>query len=216
MKIIVTGATGMVGAEVIRQAIADTEITSIVAIVRGALDIEDPKLKTVVHKDFLHYDSIAHVFAEADAVLWCLGISQTQVSKQQYITITYEYTIAAATAMLKANPSIRLVFVSGGGADSTEKSRTLFARVKGQTENALRKMNFKSLVIARPGGIQPIHPNKNAPFLYKLFLPLFPIMSLLTPSKMIKSDRLARALLRLAKERGDGSIVENAELLRIA
>lgn len=202
----------MVGAEVIRQAILDESVSEVFALVRNGLDISDPKITVILHKDFLHYEGLASVFSGADACIWCLGISQTQVSKQQYYTITYEYATAAAAAMRKANPNIRLVFVSGDGADSTERSRTLFARVKGQTENALKNMALKSLVIARPGGIQPLHPNKKAPFLYKLFLPLFPLMALLAPSKIIRSDKLARALIHLAKNGSDKTIVENKEL----
>jgi uncharacterized protein YbjT (DUF2867 family) len=216
MKIIVTGATGTVGAEVVRQAMIDDSITQIIAIVRNPPEMTHPKLKIIVHKDFLHYDSLLPLFAECDACLWCLGVSQTQVSKQQYMVITYEYTLAAAQAMLKANPRIKFLFVSGGGADSTEKSRTLFARVKGQTENALQRLAWKELIIARPGGIQPIHKDRNLAFAYKLFLPLFPIFRLLAPSKVITSVELAKALLYAVKRGTDKVILENIDLKKLA
>lgn len=216
MKIIVTGGTGMVGSEVIRQAIADPVITEIIVLVRKAPDILDPKITTVIHNNFLDYSAVASIFDGCQACIWCLGISQTQVSKQQYEVITYEYTIAAAKAMLAANPNMRFVFVSGEGADTTEKSKTIFARVKGKTENALRQLPFSHLVIARPGGIRPIHKNKNAPFLYKLLTPLFPLMELMTPSKMINSVQLAKALLYTAKSKTDKTVLENMDLKQIA
>ena len=121
------------------------------------------------------------------------------MSKEEYHTITYDYTMEAAKAMLQANPSIAFVFVSGGGADSTEKSRTLFARVKGKTENALLRLPFKKLYMARPAGIKPIHQNRNAPLTNKIFIPLFPIFELLMPNLVISSVQLAKVLLHMAK-----------------
>lgn len=156
------------------------------------------------------------LFKNADACLWCLGISQSQVSKEQYHVITYDYAMAAANAMLNANPTISFLFLSGGGADSTEQSKTLFARVKGKTENALKNLPFKQLIIARPGGIKPITKNPNAPFVNKLVLPLFPIMELFAPSLVITSVDLAKALLYLVKNGTDKLILENVDLKNIA
>jgi uncharacterized protein YbjT (DUF2867 family) len=215
MKIIVTGATGLVGAEVIRQAIQDRNVTGITALSRKPIDIVDQKLTTIIHNDFLDYSSLSELFKKADACIWCLGVSQSQVSKEQYHTITYDYAIKAANAMLYTNPQIRFVFVSGGGADSTEQSKTLFARVKGKTENALKKLPFKSLVIARPGGIKPVNPNPNAPFIYKLMYPLFPIVEWIAPSTVISSVDLAKALLHLARTGSETTILENVALKAI-
>ena len=205
----------MVGAEVIREAIKDIAISSITAIVRKPLEIEHPKLKTVLHHDFMNYAALDEVFKSSDACIWCLGISQSQVSKEKYEQITYDYVVAAAEAMLKANPSIIFMFVSGGGADSTEKSRTLFARVKGKAENALLKMPFKKLYIARPAAIMPIHKNKNAAFAYKLMIPLFPILRILTPSYVITSVELAKAMLDIVKNGSNTNIFENKTLQEI-
>ena len=144
MKIIVTGATGLVGAEVLRQAILDETIEEITAIVRRPLTLQHPKIKTIIHQNFLDYSTLSDVFKQHDAFLWCLGISQSQVSKEEYQTITYEYTIEAAKTVLNVNPEMTFLFLSGMGADSTEKSKTLFAQVKGKTENGLLKMSFKN------------------------------------------------------------------------
>ena len=212
MKIIVTGATGTTGSEVIRQAILDKEIHRIVALARKPLDLKDDKLSVIPHQDYLDYSSLNNLFAGSNAIIWCLGVSQFQVSKEQYSIITHDYTISAAKAALKANPSISFVFVSGDGADSTEMSRTIFARVKGKTENSLKQLPFKHLYIARPGGIKPVHRNKNMAFVNKLALPLFPIMELLAPGAIISSVQLAKALLKLAKNGNDKIILQNTEL----
>src|SRR5690242_8649945 len=110
MKILVTGATGMAGAEVIRQAIADQTIEKITALVRKPLMLQDARLQTVIHSDFLDYSGCTSMFRDHDVCIWCLGISQTQVSRQEYHTITYDYVVEAAKAMIAANPSIGFVF----------------------------------------------------------------------------------------------------------
>jgi uncharacterized protein YbjT (DUF2867 family) len=221
MKIIVTGATGLVGAEVVRQAMLDNDIQEISALVRRPLDIPHlpaqggVKLKVVIHKNFLDYDPLSELFKTHDACLWCLGISQNQVNKEEYHTITYDYAMEAAKAMLRANPSITFLFLSGEGADSSEKSKTLFARVKGKTENALQKLPFKKLIIARPGGIRPIHQNPHAPWTNKIMIPLFPVFELLMPRMVISSVQLAKALLYLVKNGADKIILPNPDLKQI-
>ena len=212
MNILVTGATGLVGAEVIREAIKDSGITNITALSRRPLSIEHPKLQTVHHKDFISYAGLEDVLAKQDACLWCLGISQSQVSAREYEVITYNYAIAAAKAMHQANPSMIFLFVSGQGADTQEKSKTLFARIKGKTENALQRLPLNQLYIVRPGGIRPVNPNPNAPFVYKLFLPIFPLMELFAPSSVINSVQLAHAILRIIKEKPQQVLFHNPEL----
>ncbi len=212
MKILVTGATGMAGSEFIRQAAEDKNIEHITALVRRPLEISHPKINTVIHHDFLNYDAVKGILKDCVACVWCLGISQLQVSKQQYAVITYDYTIAAARAMLEVNPSIHFLFLSGNGADRSGKSKVLFARLKGKTENALLEMNFKQLTIARPDAIWPRHKNKNAPLAYKLVMPLFPLVERFAPHKIIGSVQLAKALLRLLKDPGEKNTYENMEL----
>lgn len=202
----------MVGAEVLRQAIADNYILEITAITRKPIDIQHPKIKTVIHQDFLDYSSLSEVFKKHDACIWCLGISQSQVSKEEYNIITYHYTIEAAKAMLHANPAITFLFLSGMGADSTEKSKTIFARVKGKTENALQKLGFKKLYIVRPGGIKPVHKNKNTALTNKLMIPFFPLLELIIPSMMITSVELAKTMLYIAKNDSDLKLMENKDL----
>ncbi|HEY0679272.1 MAG TPA: NAD-dependent epimerase/dehydratase family protein [Chitinophagaceae bacterium] len=216
MNILVTGGTGLAGAEVIRQAIADPEIKKITTLTRRPLVIEHPKLETIIHKDFVNYSGLEDVMSRQDACLWCLGISQSQVSQREYFVITYNYALAAAKALLSANPSITFLFLSGAGADTTETSKTLFARVKGKTENALQSLGLKRLYIARPGGIRPIHKNPNTALTNKLMIPFFPLLQLLAPSMVINSVQLAKALLHIIKTTPDTMLFENKDLKRIA
>jgi len=202
----------MAGSEVIRQAITDDNITQIIALVRRPLEIAHSKISSIIHQDFLNYDAVKDHFKDCDACIWCLGISQLQVSKQQYGIITYDYTIAAAKAMLAVNPDIHFVFLSGNKADRTEKSKVLFARIKGKTENALLGLGLKKLTIARPDAIWPKHKNKNAPLAYKLAFPFFPLVEKFTPAKIIGSVQLAKALLYLTKNISEKDTYENTEL----
>lgn len=213
MKIIVTGATGLIGSEVVRAAIADRSVDELILLLRNPSELRHPKITTVIHKDFSDYLACKEYFERADALIWCLGISQTQVSKQQYEVITYDYTKACIDFCKQVKPSIRFVFVSGDGADRTEKSRTLFKRLKGKAENALLRSGLPDIIIARPDAVRPRRKNKRAPFAYKLVYPLFPLVEKLAPHKIIWSDVLAKALLELAKEgHDDRNIIENIEL----
>jgi NAD(P)H-binding len=212
MKIIVTGATGLIGAEVVRQAINDSNITELILLVRNKPETEHPKITVVIHNDFSNYAAVSEYFRKAGALIWCLGISQTQVSKKQYEIITYEYLDGCVKFCMQANPAIRFVFVSGDGADRTEKSRTLFKRLKGKAENSLLRSGLKNSFIARPDAVRPKHKNKRAPFAYKLVYPLFPLIEKLAPHKIIWSDVLARALLHIAKNGYEKNTIENVEL----
>ena len=212
MKIIVTGATGLAGEELVRQAIADDNITSITAIVRKPMKLLSAKLNTIIHNNFMDYSGLEDLFKNCDTFFWCLGISQSQVSKAEYERITYDYTIAAASKIAEVNPNLKFIFLSGAGADSSETSKTLFARIKGKTENRLKSMTLNKLFIVRPGGIKPIHKNPNTAFFNKvmyLFLPLFEIV---WPSMVIGSDTLAKAMLWIAEQEPAMQTFENNDL----
>ena len=206
----------MAGSEVVRQAILNPSISEITLIARKPLQINHSKIKTVIHSDFLNYDALKNIFANHDACIWCLGISQAQVKEPEYIKITYDFTIAAAKSMLQHNPNITFLFLSGAGADSNEKSNTLFARIKGKAENELKRMGFKHLYIARPGGIRPMHKKENAAWFEKILIPLYPVFELLLPTKFIKSTELAIAMLNIVLKGSNLVIHENTDLQKLA
>ena len=210
--IIVTGATGLAGSEVVRQAILDKDIETITALVRSPLPIQHPKLNIVLHENFRDYSALRDLFASHDSCIWCLGISQSQVKEDEYIRITYDYAVTAAQAMLNANPRITFLFLSGMGADSQEKSRALFARIKGKAENNLKRLPFKKLYIARPGGIIPVHKKKNPALFERFLIPLMPIINFVAPSTMISSVDLAKAMLDVVKNGSDRIVLENMAL----
>lgn len=212
MKLLITGATGLIGAEVVRQAIQDDSIDEIIVLLRNEPEIKNAKTTVVLHNNFSGYSGLEKFFKKADALIWCLGISQTQVSRKQYEIITYDYTLACARFCVSVNPAIRFVFVSGNGADRTEKSRTLFKKIKGKAENGLLNSGLTNLFIARPDAVRPKHKNKRAPFAYKLVYPLFPLVEIVAPSKVIWSDVLARALINISKHGYEKDTLENMEL----
>ena len=215
MKIIVTGSPGTVGAELVRQAVADNDIEQVILLARNPSETKHPKIREIIHKNFLDYSGLENVFKEADACIWCLGISQTSVTKDQYFIITYEYTVAAAKAMLDGNPSITFLFLSGQGADATEKSRILFARVKGQTENALKAMNFRKLLIFRPGGINAVTRRRNMSPQKKFETILVKAMKAVIPWTVVDTDVLAKAMLKTIKENSELVIIDHKTIRRL-
>lgn len=215
MKIVIFGATGTAGSEVVRQAIADNEIDQVFVVSRQLMDYNHPKVRSILHRDFLNYKELLPIFKEVDACIWCLGISQTMVSKEQYVVITYDYVMAAAKAMLSVNPEISFVFLSGQGADSKEKSRILFARVKGKAENALKSLSFKHLYVFRPAGIVPAVLHANLTSGKKWEFRILKITARLLPWFTISTIQLAQAMLILVKNKKDSILLENAQIKEI-
>ncbi len=129
-RIIITGASGLVGSETLRRALDHGQVTAVTALVRRPLQISHPKLKIVIHKDFLNYDLLGDLFANHDACIWCLGISQSRVSASEYFIITHDYALAAATAAFHFNPRMVFSFVSAMGADPAGRFPLRFARVE--------------------------------------------------------------------------------------
>ena len=220
MRLLVFGATGTSGAEVIRQAILDPEVTEIYAVVRRPLKISNIKLKVIEHENFLDYSNLFEIFKNIDICAWCLGVSQTQVNSQELHIITFNYTLAGADAILKANPKVKFLFQSGAGADLSEKSSVPFEKEKGMTENALIKKfsayPWAKLFIARPAGIQPIHLNKNTALVNKFIAPFYPLIKFFAPKLVITSVELAKAILNILKYGYKTSILTNQDLKNLA
>lgn len=215
MKIIITGATGTAGSEVLRQALADPEISDVLVLSRRPLDVTGAKLKTVLLNDFLDYAGNVSQFAGYDACLWCLGISQTEVSKQDYEKITFDYALAAAQAMQACSDDFRFCFLSGRGADSTEKSAILFARVKGKTENALTRLGRPKAWHFRPGYIHPVTapPRRR---IERWLAPLTPLFYRFLPAHIISTVELARAMLFVARHGSTKTILENDDIRELS
>ena len=146
----------MVGAGALIECLADPRVRSVLAVTRSPIDRTHPKLREVIHHDFFVYDTLREDFATCDACVFCLGVSSVGMSEVTYTRLTYDLTLAAAHAMADVNTRLTFCYVSGVGTDSTERGRTMWARVKGRTENALLALPFKAAYMFRPGYIQPV------------------------------------------------------------
>jgi uncharacterized protein YbjT (DUF2867 family) len=219
MKAIIFGATGMVGQGVLRECLLDSEIESVLAIGRSPTRRQHLKLREIIHRDFSDFSAIAESLAGYDACFWCLGVTSAGLSEQEYQRMTYDFTIAAAQALVKESPQMTFLFVSGAGADSTEKSRTMWARVKGKTENALLRMPFKAVYIFRPAYIQPLHGIQSRTKLYRaLFIiaaPLYPLWKVLLPKYVTTTEQLGRAMIEIGKHGASKHVLESCDIVKI-
>ena len=157
MKVILFGATGMVGQGVLRECLLDAGVESVLAVGRSPTGQRHEKLREIVHDNFLDYSAIESRLAGYDACFFCLGVSSLGMNEEHYRHLTYDITLAAARTLAKLNPQMVFVYVTGRGTDSSEKGSLMWARVKGKTENDLLRLPFKAAYMFRPAGIQPLH-----------------------------------------------------------
>ncbi len=206
MKIILTGATGFTGSEVLKQALNDPTIEQTTVLSRRSTGMTHARLKEVILENFLDYSGVD--LSGYDACVWCLGVSQTQGTEASYIQITYDYTIAAAKAMWAANPALRFCFLSGRGADPTEKSTVLYRKIKGRTERTLTEMSA-NLFIFRPGFIRPTKATGPRKDFQRWLTPIGTLMGFFNENFAVDGDQLARALLQIAKQGHGDHVFEN-------
>jgi uncharacterized protein YbjT (DUF2867 family) len=206
----------MVGQGVLRECLLDPAVTEVLSIVRAPTGQNNPKLRELVHRDFLDFSAIADQLTEFDACFYCLGATSAGKSEAEYTRITYDITMAAATALAARNPNMTFVFVSGAGTDGTGQGRVMWARVKGKAENALLGMPFKAVYMFRPGLIQPMHGVQSKTALYRipyaLLAPLVPFLRHRFPRYVTTTEQLGRAMLRVAKTGADKRVLENADI----
>ncbi len=213
MNVILTGATGVAGSEALRQCLGDPRVTRVTVLTRRPTGVAHPKLTELTLADFLDYGPVLERIAGHDACLWCLGISQNRVTRGEYERITFDYTLAGARAMASVNPRFTFCFLSGAGADRAEKSRVLFARVKGRTENALLALEAPVTYCFRPGFIQPDVPTRIEDRLGAL---VAPVARLVSRQFSIRTAALARGMLHVARHGAATRILDNAEIQALA
>jgi len=220
MKVILFGTTGMVGQGVLRECLIDPEVESVLSVVRRSSGQTHQKLKEITHDNFFDFSKIENDLTGFNACFFCLGISSAGMSEAEYKRITYDITIAAAQTLLKMNPNLTFIFVSGLGTDSTEKSKTMWARIKGKTENALLQMPFKAKYMFRPGFIQPLHGIASKTKLYKVFYvlitPLYPLLKILFPKHVTTTEKIGRAMINVAKQGASKNILTTADINEVA
>lgn len=220
MNVAIFGATGMIGQAVLRECLQDPEVKTVLSIIRNATTQQHPKLRELIHKDFLDFSPIANQLTGLDTCFFCLGISSAGLSEGEYRRITYDITIAAAQTLLRLNPSLTLIYISGAGTDSSGRGRSMWARVKGQTENALLAMPFRAAYMFRPGLIVPLHGIKSRTriyqFAYTLMKPLLPWMQRRWPASVTTTEKLGRAMLKAAKQGVPKRILETSDIAELS
>lgn len=218
MKIILFGATGMVGQGVLRECLLDPDVEGVLCISRAPLEQKHDKLQVALLQDFTDYTPIEAQLWGYDACFFCLGITSVGMTEEAYRRITHDFTVAAAKALLARNPGMTFVFVSGAGTDAN--SRTMWSRVKGQAENAILAMPFKGKFIFRPGIIQPMHGitsrTRAYRVLYAVFRPLVPLLKAIFPNHITTTERVGRAMLAVAKHGSDKKYLENRDINAVA
>jgi uncharacterized protein YbjT (DUF2867 family) len=216
MKIILFGATGMVGQGALRECLLDPEVETVLSIGRGTTGQQSPKLRERVHQDFSDFSPIENDLTGFDACFFCLGVSSAGMSEPDYRHVTYDFTLAAARALAPRNPGMTFIYVSGTGTDSTARGRSMWARVKGETENALLALPFKAAYMFRPGFIQPQHGITSKTRLYRaaylVTAPLFPILNTFFPKYMTTTEKVGRAMLAIAKHGAPMRLLENRDI----
>ncbi len=219
MKVMIWGATGMVGQGVLRECLLAADVTSVIAVGRAAPVVTHPKLRSIVHSDLLRYDNddaLADALGGVDAAFFCLGVSSLGMSEQRYKTITHDMTMAAAGALAQASPQATFVYLSGAGADSAQRSRTMWERVRGGTENALRRLPLKAVYIIRPGLIQATHGVRSKTALYRrIYVVLGPLLALLrplAPRTILTTEGIGLAMLNLARRGFAKPILEAGDI----
>jgi uncharacterized protein YbjT (DUF2867 family) len=217
-RLVIVGATGMVGGYALRYALDDPAVGTVTAIGRRKLGTSHPKLKEVLHQDFAECSTLADALSGQHAAVFCLGTYTDSVPDAELRKVTVDYTVEFARVLHAASPAAAFSFLSGSGADPTGQSRLAFARYKGEAEKALLAAGFRHVYIFRPAYIYPVEPRKEPNFSYRLLRAVYPAFRVLFPNLVIPADDLARAMVDVVvrKTEEPGSLVlENRDIRAI-
>jgi uncharacterized protein YbjT (DUF2867 family) len=214
-RLVIIGATGMVGGYVLRFALEEPRVGQVTAVGRRKLGLSHPRLSEVLHQDFADCAPLTSALTGQDAALYCLGAYTGSVSDAQLRTITVDYTREFARVLKASSPKATFVFLSGSGADPSGRSRMAFARYKGEAERVLLGMGFPHVYVFRPAYIYPVEPRREPNFSYRLLRMIYPAFRLLFPNQVIRADDLARVMLDATVQRaweGQNGIFENRDI----
>lgn len=218
MKIqaIITGVTGMVGEGVLHECLLHPDVESVLVVTRKPGGVSHPKLKEIVHTNFMDLTPIRERLAGYNACFFCLGVSSVGMNEDQYRKLTYDLTLHMANILSQNNPEMTFCYVSGSGTDSTEKGKRMWARVKGKTENDLLKLPFKKVYLFRPGYMQPTKGLKNTLKGYAAFSWLYPVWRRLFPGFVSSLKEVGIAMIRCAQTNYSKSVLEVRDIVAIA
>lgn len=221
MNVLIIGASGMVGSGVLRECLAATDVESVCSIGRAALDIQHLKLQQLIKPDFaanpatLDDEDLRNI----DACFFCLGVTSAGMTEEQYTKMTYTLTVSIAQRLCQLNPEATFVYVSGAGADSSESSSTMWARVRGKTENAVLALPFKRVHVLRPAVIQPLNGAQSKTTSYRIFYsltgPLLTLLRYALPGKVLSTEIIGQAMLAIARFGAAERVLESADIYRL-
>lgn len=220
MKVILFGATGMVGQGVLRECLLDPAVEQVLTVGRSATGQRHDKLRELVHQDFSSFAAVEDRLGGYDACFFCLGISSAGMKEADYRHVTRDFTLAAAETLARLNPGMTFVYVSGAGTDSSEHGRSMWARVKGETENALLRLPFKAAYMFRPGIIQPRHGIRSKTRLYRaayvVMGPLLPVLRAISPGLVTTTEEVGRAMIEAAAHGAPKPLLENTDITSLS
>ena len=216
MKVILFGATGMVGQGVLRECLLSSEVSGVLAIGRSATGQQHAKLREIAQRDLSDLTPIEAELQGFDACFFCLGVSSAGMREQDYTRVTYDLTLAVARTLRSVDPEMTFIYVSGTGTDSSEKGRSMWARVKGRTENELLKLDFKGAYMFRPGYIQPLDGIRTKTrvyaILYGILAPLYPLLKAIVPQYVTTTRQVGRAMIQVALHGAAKTHLENRDI----
>lgn len=216
IKAIITGSTGMVGEGVLHECLNSTDVEQVLIINRKPSGISHPKLKEIIHSNFFDFSTIESQLNGYNACYFCLGVSSVGMKEEQYTQMTYELTMKVATTLSRLNTGMTFCYVSGAATDSTEKGKSMWARVKGKTENDLMKLPFKKAYMFRPGYMHPTPGLKNTLKYYKYFSWLYPILKPFMSKYMSTLAELGQAMINVTLKGYDKNILEVVDIVKLA
>jgi uncharacterized protein YbjT (DUF2867 family) len=218
MNVILFGASGMVGQGVLRECLLDPAVERVLAVGRSPVGRSHPKLREIVRPDVGDLAAVEDQLRDHDACFFCLGISSAVLGEADYRRVTYDLTLAVARTLSRLNPAMVLIYVSGAGTDRTEHGRIMWARVKGETENALLRLPFKAAYMFRPGIIQPLHGITSKTRLYRVLYtgmgPLITLLRMALPRYVTTTEQVGRAMIAIAQRGAPNPVLGNQEINR--
>lgn len=220
MRVVLFGATGMVGQGVLRECLRAADVQQVLVVGRTAIGISHPKLKEILHADLFDYRAIEDELRDLDACFFCMGVSASGLNETEYAHLNYDLPIAAAETLARLNPNMVFTYVSGAGTDSSERGRIMWARVKGRTENALQRLPFKAVYLFRPGVIQPLHGARSKTTSYRLFYviakPILPLLRVMFPKQVLTTESIGLAMLAAIRSGAPQAVLETADIHTLA
>jgi hypothetical protein len=216
IKAIITGATGMVGEGVLHECLQHEAVEQVLVIGRRPCGVSHPKLKEIIHTNFYDPSPIKEQLQPYNACYFCLGVSSVGMKEEAYHHVTYDLTMHMASTLAELNPDMTFCYVSGAGTDSSEHGRSMWARVKGQTENDLMKLPFKQAYMFRPGYMQPTKGLKNVLAMYKVLSWLYPVWKTLFPKFVCTLKEVGLAMINSATKGYEKQVLEVPDIIKLA